>query len=325
MKPIYFPFTFIPEPAAEALSLFFRQIVIYQPSNRKIPEKMQNEAESGFLDIRIPVTGDEVKLDAVLKDYTNWANIHRRDNLTFFRPWIEKTPFRDNNSVSQIMAEIKNKQSMKPDSLFHARIFLHIAQEFDIQKMEINSDLFSVEAMKMDFLKKIMGEEEGAGEEKIESDTQGIIDSGSYMTAERLDAWTRLFQEDEEPSGLFITTSPAVFEYLMEKVPEIKMVRKFDSIPSKNKSTENMGYWRDRLNKYLDTFEKNGRADWTEDMKPARISDTGGETVSFTLYRIPGKAPRDFFRRFLIRGESSTRKKKDDEKSADTLVGIVAG
>lgn len=71
-----------------------------------------------------------------------------------------------------------------------------------------------------------------------------------------------------------------------------------------------MGYWRDRLNKYLDTFEKKSRADWTEDMKPTRISDTGGKTVSFTLYRVPGKAPRDFFRRFLIRGESSTRKRR---------------
>jgi hypothetical protein len=325
MKPIYFPFTYISKPAAEALAMFFRRIVVYQPSNLKIPEKMKNGAESGFLDIRIPVTGDEIKLDAILKDYINWTNIHKGDNLSFFRPWIEKIPFWDSTSVSQIRAEIKNKQPMKPDPLFNARIFLHIAQEFDIQKMDISMDLLSVEVMQRDLLKKMKGEEEGFGGKKIESGIPAIPDFGGYMTAERFDAWARLLREDVESSGLFITTSPAAFEYLMDQAPESKMMLQLDSMPLKKNSTEKMECWKARLEQYLGMFERDSWSGLTGDIIGPQADDPGGGTVSFTLYLMPETAPLDFFHRLILRGSSPAGEKKANKKFDHTLVGLVEG
>jgi hypothetical protein len=325
MKPIYFPFTYLPKPAAEALAMFFRRIVVYQPSNLKIPEKMKNGAESGFLDIRIPVTGDETKLDAILKDYINWTNIHKGNNLSFFRPWIEKIPFWDGTSVSQIRAEIKNKQPMKPDPLFNARIFLHIAQEFDIQKMGISMGLQSVEMMQRDLLKKMKGEEEGSGEEKIGSGIPATFDFGSYMTAERFDAWARLFREDVESSGLFITTSPTAFEYLMEQAPESKMMLHLDSIPVKKNSTEKMECWKARLEQYLSMFEKDSWSGLTGDIIGPRADDPGDRTVSLTLYMVPETSPLDFFQRLIMRGLPPGGEKKTVKKFDHTMVGLVEG
>ena len=77
MKPIYFPFTYISEPVVEATGVCFKQLVVYQPSNQKVPEKMQKWAKSGILDIRVPVKSDEKELDAALRDYKTWVNIHQ--------------------------------------------------------------------------------------------------------------------------------------------------------------------------------------------------------------------------------------------------------
>ena len=66
MKPVYFPFTFISRPVIEAVSACFRQIVVYQPSERHVPEQMRQWAESGMLEIRIPVKEDEERLEADL-------------------------------------------------------------------------------------------------------------------------------------------------------------------------------------------------------------------------------------------------------------------
>ncbi len=73
MKPIYFPFTYISEAAVAAISACFKQTVVYQPSRHTLPAEMQKLADSGLIDVRIPITGDENKLDAILRDYNEWA------------------------------------------------------------------------------------------------------------------------------------------------------------------------------------------------------------------------------------------------------------
>ncbi|MBU4289417.1 MAG: hypothetical protein KKI12_14750, partial [Proteobacteria bacterium] len=99
MKPIYFPFTYISEPVLEALSAFFKQIVVYQPSSLNVPESMQKLADSGLLEIRIPVKGDENKIDNILKDYKSWANIHQGSEMAFFKMNPDKIPFFDDSSA----------------------------------------------------------------------------------------------------------------------------------------------------------------------------------------------------------------------------------
>jgi len=52
MKPIYFPFTYISKPVAEALYACFGKAIVYHPSSKNIPEETHRLVERGLLDIR---------------------------------------------------------------------------------------------------------------------------------------------------------------------------------------------------------------------------------------------------------------------------------
>ena len=41
MKPIYFPYTYISDPAAEAVAACFGQFIVYRPLSDKLPLSMQ--------------------------------------------------------------------------------------------------------------------------------------------------------------------------------------------------------------------------------------------------------------------------------------------
>jgi len=169
MKPIYFPFTYIPKPVAAAIYACFGKTIIYQPSSKNIPEEIHKLAGRGVLDIRMsenPGEKDEEKLSAILKEYNAWANLHqgsRGIQLDFFKAGRNKIPFFDDSSTSQIKADIKditgkNPTQKEPDSVFKASIFLSIAQEFDMQSDKIFRDMVSFETARKDLIKNLKGE-----------------------------------------------------------------------------------------------------------------------------------------------------------------------
>ncbi|MBN1932924.1 MAG: hypothetical protein JW786_15075 [Desulfobacterales bacterium] len=330
MNPIYFPFTYISEPVADALFSCFNKIVLYQPSGLHIPANIKRWAEKGFLHIRIPIKGDEEKLDAVLKDYKVWANLHQGEDIAFFKTQGNRIPFFDELSVSQIQADIKQKkQKNSADPLFDARIFLDIAQEFDRQNLEINHDLFLLNQMEKNLIKNLKGEDAAFDSEVTEFERLELNDPGDYMTSKRIQAWARLFQHDSEMSDLFVTSSRTVKEYLFDKAPEAKIIFRVDSIPVYKRCSEpseKMDNWRDSLMKYIerlskedqivpeDTFECNS---FNEDRKLSHAK------VSFTLYIIPAQDPCCFFNRYIQRGLSSTKEKKVGLKIRNTLIGVI--
>jgi hypothetical protein len=55
MKPIYFPFTYVPRWVAETLAACFKQFTVYQPSGRKLPAEMQPWVEANVMEVRLPV------------------------------------------------------------------------------------------------------------------------------------------------------------------------------------------------------------------------------------------------------------------------------
>ena len=62
MTPVYFPFTFLSQPVAEALTAFFGPIVVYQPLVSNIPQIIKNLEMNGLIDIRVPLKSDEEKI-----------------------------------------------------------------------------------------------------------------------------------------------------------------------------------------------------------------------------------------------------------------------
>ncbi|QTA91111.1 hypothetical protein [Desulfonema magnum] len=335
MKPIYFPFTYISEPVAKALGSCFRQTVIYQPSALNHPETIQKCAETGLLDIRTPVKGNQDKLDMLIKEYRKWADLHQGGGLSFFKTRGNSIPFFDETSSSKIRSDIVrnldsesrniNSESKKaePDVsklLLNIRLFLCIAQAFDMQNWELTNDLASFEKMEQELMNNLKGEN---SQFPIPNSQFSIPkdDPGNYMTAERTEAWVHLMQHDPEKSGLFITSSRSVFEHLADKSPDMKQVLYFDSVPLyENKKDEKLSHWQDSLMEHLDMLSETAEIPTDSIAPPPADNDCSGK-VSLTFCLVPGKTPDEFFdccvKNKIFQGE------KKGGACKNTLIGII--
>jgi len=336
MTPIYFPFTYISKPVAKVFGACFKQIVVYQPLNQKIPDKMRKCAESGILDIRIPVRGDEKKLNAIVKDYINWANLHEGGkgmHTVFFSAGKDTLPFFDETSMYHIKADIKKKMEAKQsqnktDPLFDARIFLTIAQEFDMQNMELYGELKSVEKMEQDFLANLKGEYEALYQKAIGGDVLFKDDPGDYMTSERFEAWARLYihdqaQNNQDLSSLFITSSRAAFEYLIDKTPEAKKIIGFDSIPMYEDGKEDHEKWKESLMEYLDNLANNTQPSSIDTILKPPFVNRYDKNVSFTLYFVPKGVTCNIFACCIDRDLPQIEKENKENNFINTLLGLI--
>jgi hypothetical protein len=327
MKPIYFPFTYISEPVLGALSTFFKQIIVYQPSSLNIPESMQKQANSNLLEIRIPVKGDENKIDDILKDYKSWANIHQGSEMAFLKTRLDMIPFFGESSTSQIKADIKNKEQKqrdekKQDFLLKARIFLHIAQEFDLQNWEINKDLLLLEEKALNLINNLKGEDKLSFKRNDREKALKIDYQSDYMTPDRIIAWTHLLQYDRDMSNLFITNSRSAIEHLVEKTPEAKIVLRIDSIPMINSRDKKTEKWQESLIKQLELILENSLPA-AEDIKiKSPFDKNNGKKVSLTLYLAPGESSYKFFTRSAWH-KTPVKEINKEAGFNNTLIGFV--
>jgi len=328
MKPLYFPFTYIPKSVGKALSACFRQTAVYQVSGTKIPEDMQELSQNGILDIRIPL---EVKcefLDKILKDYRSWVNIHQGTETAFLASMANKIPFFDKNSSSQIRADLKKigKQipaEEKPDPLFNAKLFLHMAQEFDLQKKELDQDLTDIDAMEDDFMKNLKWEDDDDHARAIARRQWEKEDPGNFMTTERINAWVSVMLQDPQSPGLFITTSRAVLDYLMDIVPEMVKVICLDAIPVSVDEDEALLNWQDSL---MDSFEMLATENW-----PTPIDDIANppevpkreSNVELTICMVPNKTPYECFADRVETRVFQNESAKTGTRFKNTLIGLV--
>jgi len=339
MKPIYFPFTYISNPVAEALYACFGKTIVYQPSSKNIPEEIHKLAERGVLDIRNPVKKDEEKLSAILKEYNAWANLHQGSKggqLDFFKARRNKIPFFDDTSVSQIKADIKditgkNTARKEPDFIFSARIFLSIAQEFDIQSDKLDLDMSSLETARKDLIKNLKGEVETSPVVPGYKDEfkAGNLADYDYMIPERIKAWALLMcchlrQNREEMSGMFVTSSRQAIDYMMDKTPEAEMLALYEMIPVAENQVGETAKWQKNFMEHLEIVAKSPhpleRVDVTE-----VPDDLKCETkVSLSLYLVPGTSPLEYFSRFIRFDSTCGEIGKDRVKFKNTLIGHVS-
>jgi hypothetical protein len=329
MKPVYFPFTFMTKPVCQTLAACFRQTAVYQFSSIKIPDEMQQWEESGILDIRIPIKYDGDKLDAILKQYRSWANSHQGSEIAFLKARAHKIPFFDETSTRQITADIKskggrqNRSQEKPDPLLNAALFLHLAQEYDMQNLTLTQDLKNIEAMEQDFMTDLKGENHALDEEITLEKTLEVYDLGHYMPKERIQAWARIMQQDRQGSGLYFTTSRSVFETLIDSAPEAELVGVLDAIPVVDNEVEELETWRDELMKHLEMLSAIVWLAKTDSMTAAPEIPGCETTVSLTLYIVPGKTPHEFFARCVENDSMGVDDKKYGTKFKNTLIGFI--
>ena len=227
MKPIYFPFTYVPQSVARALAAIFGGFIVYQPSGKKVPDEMQPWVEADVMEVHVPDQTDDQAIEKVVKDFRSFASLHAdsKDLKTAaFLGQQSTIPFFDETSTSRIISDLKKGGSSDSaetvsDPLFCARVFLDFAQEFDRKGDELNRGLGVHEQQSFELLKTLKGETEIDPASLAPAAGSRIDDPGEYMTMARLQAWALLFNKDPADSGLFVTSSESVLNQLMAKVP----------------------------------------------------------------------------------------------------------
>lgn len=229
MKPVYFPFTYVSGGMIDLIGQCFGSLVIYQPVAGNAPEPIQQAASVDKIEVRTPVQGEEDQIIEAARRCKNWGLAHQ-GNMEAFKA-MSGQEFYNETFVAEIRSEIMGQKSAPPeaDPMFTARLFLHLAQEFDMQQIELNTDLKASELKRQKMFSELKGDADTRlpPYEKFVSE-----DLGEYQTANRIVSWLRLQAAEKEPSPVFITTSRAVFEHALEFVPGSEIVQIFESLPA---------------------------------------------------------------------------------------------
>ena len=216
-----FPFTFVSEVLAHACHARFGTTVVYQPAAGQAPAAMEKLAADARIVLRYPVRGDERRLVELAGNYRDWGEVYQKDAAALKK--IADTGFFHKEFAPEISTEIRRgpkPEAPTPDPVFQARLFLFLAQEYDRQTAEIQSELAATDRAEREMFFRIRG-----GPEPSDLFSGGhtgapknpVKDPGAYMTESRMRAWHTLMAADPDPPGFFVTPSRAVIEAVAEE------------------------------------------------------------------------------------------------------------
>lgn len=217
----FFPFTFISDALASACHDRFGPVVVYQPAAGCTPAPLEALAASGRIILRFPVRGEDRRLAELARHFQSWGQLHSGDAAALKK--FAENGFYNQEFAPEIRTEIlKGERAPEPDPgpVFHARLFLLLAQEYDQQATELREDLERTDSAGRALFARMKGDaEEFPGFSADFGDTARAfaVDPGAYMTGPRLRAWRRLMAADPDPPRLLITSSAAVIDDLRER------------------------------------------------------------------------------------------------------------
>ena len=331
MKPIYFPFTYVPQSVARALTAIFGGFIVYQPSGKMVPDEMHSWVEANVMEVRVPVQTDDQWYKKVVKDFKSFASLHSDSKNLKTAAVLGQhgaIPFFSETSTSRIVADLKkgglpDSTVTASDPLFCARVFLGFAQDLDRQEDELNRELGVHEQQSFELLKTLKGETEvDPADIALEAGIK-INDPGDYMAPARLQAWALLFQKDPVGSGLFVTSSKSAFNQLMAKVAEPEKIVQSAGLPADEIKSKAFDAWRTSFLKHLKQLAET-RCPISEDNRLAPSFDSaGGTNVRLTLYLVPGQIPSEFFAQYLEKRQPPRNQPDQKAQFKSTLVGLI--
>ncbi|MDO9265091.1 MAG: hypothetical protein Q7U02_14070, partial [Desulfosalsimonadaceae bacterium] len=214
MKPVYFPFTYIPEPIARQISRLFGRTIVYLPMPAGFPKAMRQLETDGCIDLRVPYPEDGDRLVQSCREFKTWGGQHYGDGASLKKAFSEG--FYNQSFTAQIRSDIlkfDKAVDVSPDPAFSARLFLLMAQELDAQQHDIDLELALSMAAERELFARLNGRESMPD---LPGEQAKNADYGTVMTAARLSAWSHLFYKDAPESCFLVTNSRASVDQMME-------------------------------------------------------------------------------------------------------------
>lgn len=325
MKPVYFPFTDIPADLGRAAARCVGPVTVYRPIPGGLSGDLSQLRDEKCVAVKSLETDDIDVLNALVQDYRNWAELHSGESADYFKAHKDWIPHFDESNPSRIRSEILRKKhstadkpAARPDPLVSARVFLQIAQEFDIQNREVEQGVFDISKLEKDLMEAIQGEPAQAPghENHYRRD-----DPGAFMPAERIAAWARLFLADPVPCDLLITLGTAMKDHLTDRMEDMNSIftTQFPLIPEISAKPSNEG--DPVLISFLERILTGDAPDTPE------IPAGGSEPlVTLEIFKIPDISPWRTVNRLL---QNQSRHPDsgsiDTDKPANTLIACFTG
>lgn len=330
MKPIYFPFISLFPATCDAVGTLFPRVTLLRPSPISISEAMKAWEAEGRIEILIPLRGDEERLARALEDYRSWAETHRGMDLSVYKNLGDGIPFYGDLSVSRIRDDIRGKggKDRSPDSLQVARIFLHMAEDFDGRGEELVHDFDALGLLERSLYQDLRGEQEPEP-----ADPPAPLSSGfrpaDFMVLERIRAWMRLFLETPVPEAadpiMFLTTGKAVVESILESIPDMRPLRRIENIPVRPRASESEDRWGPWMAQWLTGLSAGAGSADAPEPDPPDLSTSDGKRICFTLYRIDGKTSHEVAAALAPFRKSGIESPGKSGRNGSTLIGLIEG
>lgn len=332
MKPIFFPFTFIDDTVAAKLNAVLGPLVIYQPAPGGLPGGMQPWVADGRIEPRVPVASDAQRLHRLVKDYRQWAAVHQGAETSVYKVLRDAIPFFDESSATQIRSNLKQLRQEAPPAaapqatedtrLFSARVFLQMAQEFDLQTWEMQQTLRAQAGMNRDLMQLLHGQADDVSAPGImNAAADPAENSEDYMLDQRLASWASLMQHDPEAQGPFVTHVRAVMDFLLEQAPEARVLPWPPAAVAAAKDYD-PGAARHLL-EALRQIAVEPWKDGAQDSAPVSPAILNADTADLKLYIVPDIAPQRFFARFGVNADVGPHAATQTAEMRHTLLACV--
>ncbi len=331
IEPIYFPFTYVPQWVAQTLAAGFKHFYVYQPSGKELPAAMQTWVGKHVMNLCVPVPAEDENFTEVVREFQRFARLHADNkNLRTAAFWNRQgaVPFFNETSASQIVADLRKDKTedaglSDPETLLRARVFLEFAQEFDRQHTELQQELGETDRRSEDLLMNLSGQKDGASPVTRLTAEIKFDDPAEYMVQDRLQAWIRLFMEEPIDSGLVLTSSPLIFNYLVDHLPTAEKILESKTLPAKPAYDDAVIARRETLLNQIKNLIESDRPTAEEACAHLPAVENHSERFMLTLYRLPGCNPAQLFARFLKAPYRTQSKSVQLSEIHNTLFGLI--
>ncbi|MFW5901696.1 MAG: hypothetical protein ACOCTS_01520 [Thermodesulfobacteriota bacterium] len=256
------PFTYASLSMIERLHQWAGPFTMLAPVSGRLPEPVRQAAADGRIDVRAPVAADDEQITASVEKFKIWGAAHE-GHMDAFKTMAEH--YDSEAFTAELRTDILRGRARADaaDPMFNARLFLALAQEYDMQQAELQTELQAAEASRRQMLAALKGD----AQTRAHGAASGApSDPGHYLTDRRICSWLRLLTAESDFSRIWLTSSPAVFDYMLEFLPGAEQAAHFCLLPKTETSAA-------ELNSYLSAL-----ADGRFPDAPASVSDQGAES-----------------------------------------------
>ncbi len=325
----YVPFTHISDNNVQKMVDALGTLTVYLPAENLAPAHMRTWAEQGALDLRQPAGVDAEKLAGAIREFKAWAEIHQgsiSELAGFFKSTQGQPPLVNDTDPTQISNQIRHfgqtAAGGSADPLFRSALFLAMAHEYDQHQDAVDQGLGSVQAKERAMFAKMDSDIEALTGKSTQGDgalrSSAVHEPGLYMTGLRIEAWAELVRRDKPVASLYVTTSPAVFEHLLDALPETKELLTWDLSAS---GQDQPALVSKRQQALLDLACADDPWEMDLDLFPSD-SESGG-AFRLKVHALAGCSPQTMPTRLLTSKDPFDQLPADNQEVKNTLIGLM--